>query len=133
MDSIRPVLRLPVLVLLLLIVPAESQDTILGFTRAGAVNQSPVEQKFKAIPTPDEERRQHRIFTSAPHLAGSERNNELARYIADEWRKQGLEDVVLRRYDVYSTAPKSSFLEMVSPIHYQASLHEQSYAEDPDT
>jgi N-acetylated-alpha-linked acidic dipeptidase len=133
MDSIRPVLRLPVLVLLLLIVPAESQDTILGFTRAGAVNQSAVEQKFKAIPTPDEERRQHRIFTSAPHLAGSERNNELARYIADEWRKQGLEDVVLRRYDVYSTAPKSSFLEMVSPIHYQASLHEQSYAEDPDT
>ena len=64
-----------------------------------------MEQKFKALPSPDEERRQHRIFTAAPHLAGSKRNNELARYIAEQWRKQGLEDVVLRRYDVYSTAP----------------------------
>jgi N-acetylated-alpha-linked acidic dipeptidase len=133
MESIRSLLPLSVLTLLLLNAPAQSQDTILGFTRVGAAKQIRVEQKFKAIPTPDEERRQHRIFTSAPHLAGSERNHELARYIAEEWRKQGLEDVVLRRYDVYSTEPKSSFLEMVSPVRYQATLHEQSYAEDPDT
>lgn len=134
MESIRPLVPLSALVIIvILVVPAESQDAILGFTRAGAARQVAVEQKFKVIPTPDEERRQHRIFTSAPHLAGSERNNELARYIADEWRKQGLEGVVLRRYDVYSTEPKSSFLEMVSPVHYQATLHEQSYPEDPDT
>jgi N-acetylated-alpha-linked acidic dipeptidase len=133
MESIRPLLLLSALFILMLNIPAQSQDTILGFTRAGAAKQVAVEQKFKAIPTPDEERRQHRIFTSAPHLAGSERNNELARYIADEWRKQGLEDVVLRRYDVYSTAPKSSFLEMTAPIHYQASLQEQPYPDDPDT
>src|SRR5258708_9593990 len=133
MEPIRPVVPLSALFMLFLVIPAQSQDTILGFTHTGAAKQVAVEQKFKAIPTPDEERRQHRIFTSAPHLAGSERNNELARYIADEWRKQGLEYVVLRRYDVYSTAPKSSFLELVSPIHCQANLHEQSYAEDPDT
>jgi N-acetylated-alpha-linked acidic dipeptidase len=133
MEPIRPVVPLSALFMLFLVIPAQSQDTILGFTHTGAAKQVAVEQKFKAIPTPDEERRQHRIFTSAPHLAGSERNNELARYIADEWRKQGLEDVVLRRYDVYSTAPKSSFLEMVAPVHYQASLHEHSYDEDPDT
>jgi len=71
MDSIRPLLLLPVLVFLLLNVPAQSQDTILGFTRSGAAKQVVVEQEFKAIPAPDEERRQHRIFTSAPHLAGS--------------------------------------------------------------
>src|ERR1700730_13526249 len=133
MEPIRPVVPLSALFMLFLVIPAQSQDTILGFTHTGAAKQVAVEKKFKAIPTPDEERRQHRIFTSAPHLAGSERNNELARYIADEWRKQGLEDVVLRRYDVYSTAPKSSFLEMVAPVHYQASLHEHSYDEDPDT
>src|ERR1035438_6026190 len=55
--------------------------------------------KYKSIPTPDEERRQHRIFTAEPHTAGSKRNNELADYIAAEWRKQGLEDVITRRYD----------------------------------
>jgi N-acetylated-alpha-linked acidic dipeptidase len=134
MDSIRPCRSLPVvLTFLLLITPAESQNAILGFTPTRVANQTAVEQKFKALPSPEEERRQHRIFTSQPHLAGSERNNELARYIADEWKKQGLEDVVLRRYDVYSTAPKSSFLEMVAPVHYQATLQEKSYDADPDT
>ena len=74
------------------------------------------------MPTPEEARRQLRIFTAEPHLAGSERNNELARYIANEWKKQGLEDVVLRRYDVFSSEPKETMLEMVAPTHYRATL-----------
>src|SRR3977135_4417886 len=118
MDSIRPLLPLSTLIFLFLTAPAISQDTILGFTPRGAAKQTALEQQFKAIPSPNEERRQHRIFPSAPPLAGSKRNNELARYIADEWRKQGLEDVVLHRYDVYSTAPKSTFLGMGSPLQY---------------
>ena len=102
------------LIFFMLTVSALSQMTetgggsILGFTRGRAAHEIELEQKFKAIPSPDEERRQHRIFTAEPHIAGSKRNNELARYIADEWRKQGLEDVIIRRYDVYSTFPKSS-------------------------
>jgi N-acetylated-alpha-linked acidic dipeptidase len=110
-----------------------AQDSILGFTATSAGKQAKIEKKFKAIPSPVEERRQHRIFTSEPHLAGSERNNELARYIADEWRKQGLEDVVIRRYDVYATFPKSTSLDMVAPVRYQASLREAAYDVDPDT
>ncbi len=117
-------IRLPLtrlFVSLLLTLPVSSQNTsILGFTAAHAASESAAEQKLEAIPSPEEERRQHRIFTAEPHLAGSKRNNDLATYIADEWRKQGLEDVVIRRYDVYSTAPKSSFLEMVAPVHYRA-------------
>jgi N-acetylated-alpha-linked acidic dipeptidase len=133
MDSFRARFSVSLLAILFLIAPASSQNSILGFTSARAANQAALEEKFKSIPSPSEERRQHRIFTAQPHLAGSERNNELARYVADEWRKQGLEDVVLRRYDVYSTAPKSSFLEMVAPVHYQARLQEKSYDRDPDT
>src|SRR5437868_474622 len=84
-------------------------QAISGFTPASAAHEDQIEQQFKSIPNPDEERRQHRIFTAEPHVAGSQRNNELANYIAQEWRKQGLEDVMIRRYDVYSTAPKSTF------------------------
>ncbi len=94
---------------LLLLSSAHAQ--ILGFTPAHSARESTVEEKFKSIPTPDEERRQHRIFTQEPHTAGSKRNNELADYIADEWKKQGLEDVIIRRYDVYGTNPKSAELE----------------------
>src|SRR5579863_10753780 len=108
--------------------PAQS---ILGFTPTSSAHESEVEQKFKSIPTPDEERRQHRIFTQEPHVAGSKRNNQLAEYIRDEWKKQGLEDVIIRRYDVYGTNPKSASLEMIAPTHYQATLREAPVDADP--
>jgi N-acetylated-alpha-linked acidic dipeptidase len=141
MDCPTRHLALSLLALLIAVTPAGSQSSgqgegsssILGFTRSHAARENEVEQTFKAIPSPTEERRQHRIFTAEPHLAGSKRNNELAGYIADEWRKQGLEDVVIRRYDVYATAPKSSFLELVAPVRYRAGLREAAYPEDPDS
>ena len=126
---------LPLLSVLVLmnVTPTFSQDAISGFSSSSVARQSKVEQKFKALPSPDEARRQHRIFTAEPHLAGSIRNNELARYIAAEWQKQGLEDVVIRRYDVYATAPKSASLEMIAPVPYRASLREETVNDDPDT
>jgi N-acetylated-alpha-linked acidic dipeptidase len=112
--------------------PVHPQTSILGFTPASAAHQAEIESKFKAIPSPDEERRQHHIFTAEPHVAGSPRNNELARYIADQWRQEGLEDVVIRRYDVYGSNAKFTSLEMVAPIHYRAILRELPVPGDPD-
>ena len=109
-----------------------AQTPILGFTPSAAAHEIEIESKFKAIPSPDEERRQHHIFTAEPHVAGSKRNNELARYIADEWRQEGLDEVVIRRYDVYGSNPKFTFLEMVAPVHYRASLREMPVPGDPD-
>ena len=120
------------LIALSLIGSAHAQS-ILGFTPTSAARESAVEEKFKSIPTPDEERRQHRIFTQEPHVAGSKRNNELAEYIRDEWKKQGLEDVIIRRYDVYGTNPKSASLEMIAPTHYQAVLREATLPGDDDS
>jgi N-acetylated-alpha-linked acidic dipeptidase len=108
-------------------------QSILGYTPASAAHESEIENKFKSIPSPNEERRQHRIFTQEPHTAGSRRNNELAEYIAAEWKKQGLEDVVLHRYDVYGTNPKSASLEMIAPTHYQAVLRESPLPGDDDS
>ena len=112
---------------------AQAQTSILGFTPASSARETQIESKFKSIPTPTEERRQHRVFTSEPHVAGSKRNNELADYIAAEWRKQGLEDVIIRRYDVYGTNPKSASLEMIAPTRYQATLREAALNADPDS
>jgi N-acetylated-alpha-linked acidic dipeptidase len=108
-------------------------QTILGFTPASAARETEIESKFKSIPTPGEERRQHRIFTQEPHVAGSKRNNELAEYIRDEWKKQGLEDVIIRRYDVYGTNPKSASLEMIAPTNYKAVLREAPLPGDDDS
>ena len=73
--------------------------------------------------------------TSPPSLIppGTKNDYEVAQYIAEEWKKQGLEDVVIRQYDVLGTRPVSTTLEMVAPKKYQAVLREQPYDIDPDT
>ncbi len=117
----------------LLLCTIASAQSILGFTPASATHEIEIENKFKSIPNADEERRQHRIFTQEPHIAGSKRNKDLADYIAAEWKKQGLEDVVIHRYDVYGTNPKSASLEMIAPTHYQALLREKPLPGDDDS
>ncbi len=62
---------------------------ILGFSPAHAVTEHQIESAFQSIPSPDKARQWHRTFTAEPHPAASERNNYLADFIADAWRKQG--------------------------------------------
>jgi N-acetylated-alpha-linked acidic dipeptidase len=105
----------------------------MGFRPQHAMVERKIEEQFKNRITPERAREFHRYFTSEPHTAGSERNNELARYIADTWKQQGLEDVVIHEYDVLNSFPTQVSLEMVSPTVYKASLREASYDVDPDT
>src|SRR5712664_434337 len=106
---------------------------ILGFTPLHAAAEHQLESQFQLIPSPDKAREWHRIFTAEPHPAASDRNNELADFVADEWRKQGWEDVTLRRYDVLHSRPRSISLEMTAPVHFTASLREDAYDVDADT
>src|SRR5712691_8005165 len=106
---------------------------ILGFSAPHAAAEHQIESTFQSIPFPDKAREWHRFFTAEPHPAASDRNNELADFIADAWRKQGWEDVTLRRYDVLHSRPRSVSLEMVAPIAYTAGLREDPYDADPDT
>ncbi|HXU09773.1 MAG TPA: M28 family metallopeptidase [Blastocatellia bacterium] len=121
------------IVMLALASGAIGQQRISGFSTRAAKTQAEIEAKLKAIPSPDEARKHHRFLTAEPHPAGSERNNELARHIADLWKQQGWEDVTLRRYDVLNTFPREVSVEMTSPVKYKASLREDAYDVDPDT
>jgi N-acetylated-alpha-linked acidic dipeptidase len=112
---------------------AQTRARITGFASQSAQKQVALEQKFKAQISREQARKFHRYLTAEPHPAGSERNNELARYIADTWRQQGLEDVVIRQYDVLNSFPRSTSLEMISPVTYKAGLREAAYPQDPDT
>src|SRR5438034_2443112 len=110
-----------------------SPSHILGFTAAHARAEHRLEADFQSIPSPEKAREWHRTFTAEPHPAASERNTQLADFIADEWRKQGWEEVALRRYDVLHSRPRSVSLEMTQPIHFTASLREDADDVDPDT
>jgi N-acetylated-alpha-linked acidic dipeptidase len=106
---------------------------IFGFRAERAAAEHQIEDSFQAIPSPEKAREWHRTFTAEPHPAASERNNHLAEFIADEWRKQGWEVVTLRHYDVLHSRPRSVSLEMIAPVAYTAGLREDPYGADPDT
>ena len=97
-----------------------------GFSPRAARQESSIEEKYRALISTDEISKFHRTLTAEPHPAGSERNNELARWIADQWRQQGLEDVTIHEYDVLHSSPREISLDMVSPIHRRASLREDA-------
>jgi N-acetylated-alpha-linked acidic dipeptidase len=114
-------------------VSATEAHSILGFAPATARTEWQHEQEFMAIPSAEKAREWHGYLTAEPHPAASARNNELATYIAEQWKQQGWEDVVIREYDVLHSAPRQTSLEMVSPIPFTASLREDPYDADPDT
>jgi N-acetylated-alpha-linked acidic dipeptidase len=107
--------------------------SIRGFTPSGAVAERVVERRLKEQLSADSIERWHRYFTAKPHPATSPRTKEIAEYIAAQWKAQGLEDVVIRRYDVLSSNPRSVRAELVAPTRYVPSLREDPIAEDPDS
>ncbi len=112
---------------------APAPQKITGFSAQHATEEVKLEERLKSAISPEEIRKEHRYFTSMPHPAGTKHNYEVAQYLAEKWKSQGLEDVVIRQYDVLGTRPVSTMLEMVEPKHYQAGLREEAYDVDPDT
>ena len=107
--------------------------TISGFTPLHGTPEAQWEARLKSAISTDGIQQYHRYFTSMPHPAGTKADHDVAAYIAEEWKKQGIEDVVIRQYDVLGTRPISTSLEMVAPKKYTAALRESAYEVDPDT
>jgi N-acetylated-alpha-linked acidic dipeptidase len=106
---------------------------MFGYSSSAAQEERAIEQQFRALTSTDQIAKFHRYLTAEPHPAGSPRNNELARWVADQWREQGLEDVTIHEYDVLNSSPREISLEMTHPTHFRASLREDAYDVDPDT
>ncbi len=113
---------------------AGGPDTpIRGFSARASAVERDVEKRFRTIPSADEARKWHRRFTAVPHPATSKANHDQALDIAEQWKAQGLEDVVVHRYDVLSSNPREIRVEMTQPTRYVPTLREDAYKEDPDT
>jgi N-acetylated-alpha-linked acidic dipeptidase len=136
---LRPPARATLAVLLLAAASmrAANADTpgapIGGFSPAHAILEHAQERALQDSVSPERIRAWHREFTAEPHPAASARNNALAQRMANEWRRQGWEDVRLRRYEVLHSSPRSVSLEMLEPRPFTASLREAPYDVDPDT
>jgi N-acetylated-alpha-linked acidic dipeptidase len=106
---------------------------IPGFSSPTAETEMALEKRYISLTSTEQIKNCHRYLTSEPHPAGTKRNNDLARWIADQWREQGLENVAIHEYDVLNSRPREVSLEMIAPTHFRASLREDPYDVDPDT
>jgi N-acetylated-alpha-linked acidic dipeptidase len=106
---------------------------ISGFSPRAAAQEIITENSFRESVSTPEIIQFHRYLTAEPHPAGSARNNELAQWVAEQWRQQGLENVTVHQYDVLGSSPRKISLEMVKPTEYRALLLEAPDNVDPDT
>ena len=72
-------------------------------------------------------------FAAEPHVASSARNDELARFVFEEWKSFGLEDVRQIEYEVLLSFPERISVEIESPRKIKLSLREDPVVADPDT
>lgn len=107
--------------------------SIPGFSARAAVAQRDVEHRVRDRLSAESIRTWHRYFTARPHPATSPRTKEIAEYIAEHWKAQGLDHVVIHRYDVLSSNPRTVRAELVAPARYTASLREDPIKEDMDS
>jgi N-acetylated-alpha-linked acidic dipeptidase len=112
---------------------AARQKRFSGFTRQSSSKEQAYEQQIRALASPAEIRAFHHHLTAEPHIASSKRNDELARWVAEQWKRQGIEDVAIHEYDVLDSKPRKISVELVSPVKYRARLLEDAYPQDPDT
>ncbi|HKZ77874.1 MAG TPA: M28 family metallopeptidase [Pyrinomonadaceae bacterium] len=113
--------------------PSAPAPPPLGISGPRAAKLLTLELRLQQIIRPENCRREHRIFTEKPHMAGSQRNYELAKYIAQQWRAYGLEDISLIEHPVYLPWPVRYEATIVAPITAKLSLTEEPIAQDKDS
>ncbi len=109
-----------------------SAGPLRGFTPERSAWQREYERRLMALPKPAECDALLRELTREPHVAGTPGNQRVARFIADEFRKAGLE-VTTPTYDVLLSYPKSARLEIVGEPGVALARTEEPVASDPDT
>ena len=126
--------RLAVLALLsvcCVLIPAAADDEPLqGFTRDSAATERQWETKFKAIPSPQNQRDYMQRLAARPHNVGTAYDKENAEWILAQYKQWGW-DAHIESFEVLFPTPKERVLEMVGPTKFVAKLQEPAVPEDP--
>lgn len=105
-------------------------EPLQGFTRSSSPIERDWEAKFRAIPSPDNQREYMRRLSARPHHVGSAYDKENAEWILSKFKEWGW-DAKIETFTVLFPTPKERVLEMVEPTHFTAKLQEPPLAVDP--
>ena len=105
-------------------------EPLQGFTRPNSATEREWEAKFRALPSPDNQREYMRRLSARPHNVGSAYDKENAEWILSKFKEWGW-DAKIETFTVLYPTPKERALEMVAPTHFTAKLQEPPLSVDP--
>jgi len=123
------------LAILLLVTTAfpSNRPSGVSLSRTTSANNKSIESRLLQTIRPENCRREHRIFTEQPHMAGSTRNYWLAQYVAKQWRAYGLDHVELIEHPVYLPWPVRYEATLLGATAEKLSLQEEAIPQDKDS
>jgi N-acetylated-alpha-linked acidic dipeptidase len=114
-----------------LMVPAGGdEEPLQGFRAASSQVERDWETKFRAIPSPANERAYNERLSARPHHVGSPYDKENAEWILAQFQSWGW-DAHIENFDVLFPTPKERLVELVEPTKFTAKLQEPPVAVDP--
>jgi N-acetylated-alpha-linked acidic dipeptidase len=120
-----------ILTLLILLVSARAgEDPLFGFGAESSGSERQWENKFRALPSPENEREYMRRLSARPHHVGSPYDKDNAEWILSKFRDWGW-DAHIETFEVLFPTPKERVVEMVGPTRFTAKLQESPVAGDP--
>ena len=116
--------------LVLLTTPLQDPGPLRGFSAEGSGPQRALEERFRAIPSPDSLRSYMETLAARPSHIGTAFNRESADWTVALLRSWGL-DATVEHFEVLFPTPKERRLEMVAPTRFVAALREPPVPGDP--
>ena len=128
--------RVAVAALFLLTVPSAVRTQpippIRGFTARTSEAERQIEETFRAVPKPENNREYMRVITDAPHHAGSPGSRKVAEYILSRFKSFGL-NASIEPFEALMPYPTERVVELISPERYVLKLAEPPVSQDPNS
>ena len=105
-------------------------SAMAGFFGNSAQQEQDWEQKYKAIPSPQNMIADMKLLAAHPHAVGQPYDKQNSEWILAQYKKYGW-DAHIETFDVLFPTPKLRMLEMVAPTHFTATLREPPVPGDP--
>jgi len=109
---------------------ANLPEQLLGFSDESARAERQWEEKFKAIPSSENEREYDQRLSAQPHHVGSAYDKDNAEWILSNFKAWGLDAHIETFYVLFPT-PQERVVEMLEPSTFRATLEEPTVAADP--
>ncbi len=103
-----------------------------GYSASSSQPERDWEAKFRALPSPDNQREYMRRLTAHPHHVGSPYDKDNAEWILAKFKEWGF-DAHIETFDVLFPTPKEEKLTMIEPRRLEVNLSEPAIAVDPTT